>query len=616
MIKEYALKKIIDLAITSFNKMLFESKSKLLTHATDIHDKLSLHQKFVKNWSTEIAFRDLKSPKVTNKVYVELDLFLYPRRIRIDSRERIKSISLSTAISKAEKHIILLGQPGAGKTTSMKYLCHRILHDESFCSETINFPLVIRLREFNQRRSKKSDPNKSNEENTLIIDKLLQLLGIDIEISDNMQLQKGQTKTIALKENLLIEALEKFRPLVILDGFDELTYVTHKDQVLEEIKFLCSHVENALIIVTSRTSDFIFNVDGAMPYEICALNDKQIFNFSLRWLGNKKSALNFLKQMKDSPFNDTMIRPLTIAHLCAIYERIGKIPDKPKTVYKKIVNLLLEEWDEQRSIQRASKYANFEIDRKFEFLSNLAFEMTVTLRKSVFQEDDLQRIYEKICRDFDLLKNESSQVVSEIETHTGLFVQSGYKQYEFAHKSIQEYLTAEFIVKLPNIPTNTEVLLRLPNELAIAITISSRPSQYLTELVLNRFTKAKRSFNFIKAFVNRLLLEKPDFNINDEVALAVLQLYSIYTESQLYDQEQLSLFIFDPLRPEFKKFVEMVLNKSNKSLVSINYQFSESIATADGRKIFKLIKKQNASSEYPREIYADKNFFEFENKEK
>ena len=43
----------------------------------------------------------------------------------------------------------------------------------------------------------------------------------------------------------------------------------------------------------------------------------------------------------------------------------------------KIVNLLLEEWDEQRGIKRLSNYSSFEIDRKLEFLCRISYELTV-----------------------------------------------------------------------------------------------------------------------------------------------------------------------------------------------------------------------------------------------
>ena len=52
-----------------------------------------------------------------------------------------------------------------------------------------------------------------------------------------------------------------------------------------------------------------------------------------------------------------------------------------------------------------------------------------------------------------------ASVIAELESHTGLFIQSGFDQFEFAHKSLQEFLTAEYLVKLPSIPTRKEIYL-------------------------------------------------------------------------------------------------------------------------------------------------------------
>src|SRR5690606_8701661 len=100
--------------------------------------------------------------------------------------------------------------------------------------------------------------------------------------------------------------------------------------------------------------------------------DAQIKVFIEKWLINKESVDKVYNEILLSPFKDTLSKPLTLAHLCAIYERYGRIPEKPKTLYKKIVTLLIEDWDNQRSIQRKSKYSNFDTDRKFDFLCNLS----------------------------------------------------------------------------------------------------------------------------------------------------------------------------------------------------------------------------------------------------
>lgn len=374
-----------------------------------------------------------------------------------------------------------------------------------------------------------------------------------------------------------------------------MSYKKHREIVIKEIQELANFMENSKLIVTSRTSDFNYSLENVHVYELCSLDESQIELFAEKWLGDKSKAYDFLIAVRQSPFSDTTIRPLTIAHLCAIYERIGKIPDKPKTVYKKVINLLLEEWDEQRNVKRISSYASFEIDRKFEFLSSIAYYLSVKSKKSSFSKETLINAYLQIYENFDLGKKECSNVVQELETHTGLFIQSGFELYEFAHKSLQEYLTAEYIVKLPLLPNEKHLLQSLPNELAIAVSISSNPSNYLTELVQNRFLRNKLPYNFFQTFVTRLLLEKPDFNKNEKVGIAALLLYSLYLNPfEAIDSRQLTLFVIDDMVTEFEMLIDDIFKRNTKKFLYVLYEKNSVSESINGTRILTLKKIQNS----------------------
>lgn len=491
----------------------------------------------------------------------------------MEIEEKIDTTPLKNIFNISNNHIILLGQPGAGKTTSMKFLCNSILYDEEFYPEKFKLPILIRLRDFNLI-------DRKEKNHSLILKKLSDILNIKFEFKNENSSDLEYINNV--KERFLIDLLNKLEALIILDGFDELVYKKDKEIVQNELKRLFNSIEKSKIILTSRTSDYFYNHENASPFEIAALDDGQIKLFVEKWLDDEKKAIKFCQDLKKSPFSDTSIRPLNLAHLCAIFERINKIPDKPKTVYKKIVNLLLEEWDEQRAIVRKSKYSHFEVDRKFEFLSNLAFCLTTSYFKSVFKKEDLEKVYNRIYEDFNLKQGEVKDVVRELESHTGLFIQSGYEQYEFSHKSLQEYLTAEYIVKLPSIPDNTRTLERIPNELAIAVSISSSPSSYFIELIYNRFNKQLYSYQFLQTFINRLMLEKPDFNYNEFLGIAFLEVYSNYTHSGLKNQGQLKLFLTDNLASEFENFLKVIIPKTSFNKLIENYNLKDIISTEKG----------------------------------
>jgi hypothetical protein len=484
--------------------------------------------------------------------------------------------------------VILLGHPGAGKTTSMKYLCQHLFHNEVFPPERFSFPVLIKLRDLHDSKLSPS---------SMIVDTIYNILGLKIDYPTDLQKSESSVERKSIKEKVVINALEGLKALLILDGFDELVEERKFDGLIKEIRFLTSNLERSGLILTSRTGDFKYRIDNTVQYEISPLTAEQISKFASRWLKDQKSADDFISKVYESPFADAAIRPLTLAHLCAIYERIGKIPDKPKTIYRKIINLLLEEWDQQRSVRRESKYAHFEVDRKFEFLCQLSYVLTTSLRSTVFSEADLLGVYDRIHDNFDLAANEAHQVISELETHTGLLLQSGYEQFEFAHKSLQEFLTAEHLVKLPSIPRSKKILLSIPNELAIAVTISSSPSEYFSELVLRRLVNEELSEGFVRSFLSRLFLEKPDFNSSTNLGMALIVLYTLYVKGNVVSGWQLKLFYYDAIFKEFDRILNLVLRRSSLDLLKRHYRSEYVYDMDDGNNLHRLVREKRAGKD-------------------
>ncbi|MDR0233061.1 MAG: NACHT domain-containing protein [Dysgonamonadaceae bacterium] len=598
MITELILQEFASRIITSIPKLIKNTDVKSYSKEKDILDSLNQHLTFVKNWSSEVIFFDLKKSKSTKKVFVDLDLYVQPLRVRINKDEIVDKIQLQKLFDNSkERHIALLGQVGSGKTTSLKYFCQSLIFNEGYFDSNLCYPILIKLNDFN-------NPNREYN-HSIIINKIIDILGVKFDF------QELDEKSIdSFKEKIVINFLNENNILLLLDGFDELVFQNRKNVILEEFEKLVCHVEFSKIILTSRTSDFRFSFSKISIYEICPLNDEQIEIFALKWLG-EDDAKDFVIKVKKSPFYDTTIRPLTIAHLCALYERNKDIPEKPRTVYKKIVNLLLEEWNQQRNVHKKSKYSKFENDRKFEFLSCMAYNLTITNNTNNFLKTDLENIYTKIYKDYDLIREEMIDVINEIESHNGLILESGFQNFEFAHKSIQEYLTAEYIVKLPSIPKERDIILKLPNEMAVAIAISSNPSNYFKEFIDGRFIPYDLDLSFAKPFINRLLLEKVDFNQEFDVATSVLSFYSAYI--QRYKEKDVQLVICDDLTNEFEEFVLKIFERNDTKQILDNYSLTATVCSLDNdrKKIHKLTLDKLHHTSLPRTLYCRDTFIRF-----
>lgn len=463
-------------------------------------DALRQHVEEVDKWCQAVRFSDLRTAKSVTQIYVELDTYLMPLNVHENKEEKNQTDPLLKAIKNSADHCAILGTAGAGKTTSIQKICADYFSHGKVLQK-YNLPILIKLRNLNASQSEEPIPTA-----------LKNTLAISISINSDHSLEDVEFIS-AIERKILYTHLDYLNAVILLDGFDELATEELKQAAIRDISLLIDALKSSKIIVTSRSADFRYTLAQVQKFEIASLTKDQIRSFAEKWLQDEAKANRFLEKVFESPFADTAIRPLTVAHLCAIYERIQDIPEKPKSVYKRVVRLLLEDWDSQRSIKRPSLYANFDHDRKADFLAHLAFFMTTEMRELRFSDDSLKFAYSKIHRDHGLPENEAIKVAAELESHSGLIIESGRGYYEFAHKSIQEYLAADYIVRLPTLDSVEKHCALLANELAIATALSSIPCIFLAELFLKYVDLDRNSEAWIQTYLSRLVVEKPDLHV-------------------------------------------------------------------------------------------------------
>ncbi len=483
----------------------------------EIYKQLNSSLTAASNWCENIQFKDLSERKILTEVFISLDFYLTPKSTHINSTVEQKK-SIQDIISEETTNLIILGGPGAGKTTLSKYLCLICFSEQKLLNKDFNIPIVIRLRELNDSNSYQS-----------LYKTILNIFGVDVvfnsEIGQDERLHNKDLYNSIIKR-IAIDILDSLNAFIILDGFDEISNRKIARSLQNQLVDLSLKLERSRFILTSRTGEFNLDVENAKTLEICPLSNEQIEQFINKWITDDAKAKNLYSQIVRSPFKDTVIRPLNLAHLCALYLRYGFIPEKPKTVYKKIVYLLIEDWDLQRGLHRQSIYSGFTLDRKFEFLCSLAYTLTEKFQTTIFDKVKLKLAYTDICSDFNLPESEVNRVVQELESHTGLFLNSGFDQYEFSHKSLQEYLSAEYLVKSPHLSSLQQKLYRHPNEYAISIALSSDPNLSLYYLSQN-LDDTNDCGTFLSIFITRLLLEKPDFGSSPYLALAIAKINTL-----------------------------------------------------------------------------------------
>ena len=497
------------------------------------------------SWSNEINFSTAISSKELKNIFVDIDLYLSPLKTRFDTEEESDKISSKKLLKEFKKNKIIYGGAGAGKTTLIKKIFNDYLANQN--DFDFSFPIVIRFRELDYE-------NHINQSSFGLFKILIDLLGIHIKFPKEY-LDEFGFEYYNLLKNTVISFFNDSKVILIADGFDEIPDSKLKTRIEREFQELSLNLVDSKFILTSRSNDFLLQLTNTNTYEICPLNDKQIKSLINKWIKNRTKAKDLFEKIKNSPYYDTTMRPLTLSHLCAIYERKKTIPPKPRYIYDFVLNLLLETWDQQRSVVRPSKYADFYIEKKKEFLAQLSYWLSFHLSKNVFSSDDIRRCYNKIHKAHNLPTSQAKKVVTELENHTGIFVQTGYNSYQFSHKSLQEFLTAKYLSALPRIP-EVKVLKKLPNETAILICLSSYPNYFFE--VLNKDFKLYDN-HFWNVLFNRLIEEKPDFD--ESPGAIIFFLKNIWNQKNpIFRIAFINLLKSTNLKIAFKSFFELYLS--------------------------------------------------------
>jgi len=112
--------------------------------------KLSQHLTEAMNWAREVQFYGMNHGEYTQIQTVPLTIDTIPRKFR-GIKNKSKKINEIDLLS-SHAHNLILGDPGSGKTTTIKRLINMILFEKPTSIKDIwQYPIVILLRIINSK---------------------------------------------------------------------------------------------------------------------------------------------------------------------------------------------------------------------------------------------------------------------------------------------------------------------------------------------------------------------------------------------------------------------------------------------------------------------------------
>jgi len=532
------MSKLVEILLSETIKSIFDYVKKMdlskFLKKDILEPNLNNHINEIYNWSKQVQLFGMTESLSTIDNTIKLNLNTIPRSFRSLIKETKQTDEIE--LIESENNYIILGDPGSGKTTTLKRICQNVLLNNPLSELGIwQFPILLVLKRYY---------TKDNTLSNIIADKLgitYEVKRIEEKIERNYNSKKLTPQEIQSQfeikvrieywlgnrklEEIIPEILNEANAILFIDGIDEIQYDL-REKLDKEITELSLKLSGSKIIATCRSGDYNKQIEGFNVVEICPLSHSDILDITKKWCPDWKL---FHESIKELPYYDLTNRPLFLIQLIIFYNNMDYLPEQPSEVYARIINLLIEKWDYEQGVKRKSKYSKFYPPQKIKFLSALSYYLTFSIKAKVFSENDLIKSYNSIYQRFALPISQSSIVARELESHTGIIVKSG-DQFEFSHLSLQEYLTANHIVSEPFPALISNYIREYPAPLAIAVVLSSNSSDYFSSIILNS-NYSEFEAEGLRSFLYRLSIEKPYFSESIYLGFSIIKLLFL-NESQ------------------------------------------------------------------------------------
>jgi len=321
------------------------------------------------------------------------------------------------------QRFIVLGKPGAGKTTYLRYLTLMMLQPLSQI-ERRKLPIFVTLREWADKKKPLMD----------FIVEQFSICGFDEA------------------QPFVERVLTNGDCIVLFDGLDEVSQEANQSGIIQEIKDFSDKYGENQFIISCRVAAYNLWFDRFTDVEMADFNEEQIEKFIKNWFhAEPKVGQECWQKLQNSPqLKELASVPLLLTLLCIVYNRSNNFPPNRANLYEEAIDALLRDWDASRRITRDEVYRQLSINRKKSMFARIAWG-TFTENMYFVPERILTKQIEKFIEHLPGFKPEeldvdSHAVLKSIEAQHGIFVERAKKVHSFAHLTFQEYFTAKYIV--------------------------------------------------------------------------------------------------------------------------------------------------------------------------
>jgi hypothetical protein len=351
-------------------------------------------------------------------------------------------ISLPEAFRQCEargrRGMVVLGDPGSGKTTHMKRLLLWCLRNgpETLGLPAGMLPVFLPLRELKN------------------LDQ-----GLDAFIQD--QLSSPHLKT---PEGFGERLLDRGNLLFLLDGLDEVADLSRREEVAGWVMEAIRLQLTCRFVLTCRFAGYSQTVrlsGDFLEMHVRPLTSDQVKGFVHNWYRIVEKGLamdpeqaegiaaekadHLVRRLQEPDFRARRVfeltrNPLLLTNICLVHRHRGALPRKRARLYEECIDVLLEHWREAKGLKVG---VSAEAGRRA--LQPAALWMHSEEGRTRAKGTELAPCIEPVLKAVDWTEGTAEDFLGTIRDESGLLTGWDQEHYGFMHLGFQEYLAAREI---------------------------------------------------------------------------------------------------------------------------------------------------------------------------
>ena len=373
-----------------------------------------------------------------------------------EGEDKTNRVPIGERLAKTRR-LVVLGDPGAGKTTMVRWIATayllklkqdpdwKALPDISTLPNEDWLPIIVRCRDLGESLNGSLDD----------------ILGHTLRKAEMTDAQ-----CTALRD-FLPKKLHDGEALLLLDGLDEITDPAVRVRFCQQIERICIAYPKAPIIATSRIvgyREMSYRIGRGFEHvTVSDLSREDKDDFARRWCEftelpeRREDATKEL--IRDIHSVDRIERltgnPMLLTTMALVKRKVGKLPSRRADLYWEAVQVLLN-W--RREVDEP-------IDSR-EAIPQLEYVAYAMCDRGVQQlrDDEIIELLEKMRQEYPRIhmvrEHTPEEFLRLLERRTGILVEAGHVRhngipvpvFEFRHLTVQEYLAGRALVdgRFPN----------------------------------------------------------------------------------------------------------------------------------------------------------------------